>query len=81
MMWISYLSGVLSVALAYAIFSSHESDELELDEVDDGGITINEGSSRIKVLPCQTCRKLNRHREVRPHVFECNKCGRILDAS
>jgi hypothetical protein len=80
MSWISFITGGMAVLMAYALFSANaeEDDELVAEESD---LVINEGSGRHVTLSCQTCRKLKRHREVRPNVFQYCKCKRHVDIS
>jgi acetyl-CoA carboxylase beta subunit len=80
MSWVSFITGGMTVIMAYAFFSagSEEEEELIAEESD---LVISEGSGRHVTLSCQTCRKLKRHREVRPNVFQCTKCKRHVDIS
>lgn len=80
MSWASFITGGLTVLMAYALFSAGTDDEEEFDGVE-SDLVINEGSGRHVTLSCQTCRKLKRHREVRPNVFQCTKCKRHVDIS
>jgi hypothetical protein len=79
MSWVSFITGGMTVILAYAIFSAGADDE-EFD-VAESDLVINEGSGRHVTLSCQTCRKLKRHREVKPDIFQCTKCKRHVDIS
>lgn len=79
MSWISFITGGMTVIMAYAFFSGGAEDDEEL--VVEADLVINEGSGRHVTLSCQTCRKLKRHREVRPNVFQCTKCKRHVDIS
>jgi acetyl-CoA carboxylase beta subunit len=81
MSWISFITGGLSVLMAYALFSAGGADEDEELVAEESDLVINEGSSRHVTLSCQTCRKLKRHREVRPNLFQCTKCKRHVDVS
>jgi acetyl-CoA carboxylase beta subunit len=80
MSWVSFITGGLTVLMAFALFSvgANEDEELVTEESD---LVINEGSGRHVTLSCQTCRKLKRHREIRPNVFQCCKCKRYVDIS
>jgi hypothetical protein len=81
MSWVSFITGGLSVILAYAIFSAGAEDPEEEFDGAESDLVINEGSGRHVTLSCQTCRKLKRHREIRPDVFQCTKCKRHIDIS
>jgi acetyl-CoA carboxylase beta subunit len=83
MSWVSFISGGITVLLTFAMFtSSNEDEEIEMDQ-DEGDeeseIVVNDFSSRHVTLSCQTCRKLKKHREVKPNLFQCTKCKRHVD--
>jgi acetyl-CoA carboxylase beta subunit len=80
MSWVSFITGGMTVIMAYAVFSAGADDEEEMVGADPD-LVINEGSSRHVTLSCQTCRKLKRHREVKPDIFQCTKCKRHVDIS
>jgi acetyl-CoA carboxylase beta subunit len=71
----------MSVIMTYAIYSAgrdaEESDLVE-DESEEN-IIVNDFSGRHITLSCQTCRKLKRHKEVQPNLFQCVKCKRHVD--
>jgi acetyl-CoA carboxylase beta subunit len=83
MNWINFIEGGISVLLAYAMFTSsndEEEIEMEQDEGDEKSeIVVNDFSSRHVTLSCQTCRKLKKHKEVQPGLFQCTKCKRHVD--
>lgn len=73
--YVDFVSGALCAAFAYAMFTSDvdsEDDILE-DEENDGF------EGRHVTLSCQTCRKLKKHREVEPNLYQCTKCKRHID--
>jgi uncharacterized paraquat-inducible protein A len=70
---INFCLGVMSVLIAYAMFSDNQ-----LEEAEEAEVRINGVSSKLIELSCQTCRKLKNHREVEPGVFECVKCHRRI---
>ncbi|MBY0144270.1 hypothetical protein [Neobacillus niacini] len=80
MSWVSFITGGMTVIMAYAVFSTGAEEDEEL-VTEDSDLVINEGSGRHVTLSCQTCRKLKRHREIRPNVFQCCKCKRHVDIS
>lgn len=85
MEWHSFVVGLISAAIAFAMFS--ESEEAEVDEVAGhtgqtgvgSDLDIHDFSSRHVTLSCQTCRKLKRHKEIEPNLFQCVKCKRHVD--
>ncbi|MEH6994251.1 hypothetical protein V7075_16270 [Neobacillus drentensis] len=79
MSWISYITGGMTVILAYAFYVvGMEDGEEELGEEEDN-VVVNDFSGRYVTLSCQTCRKLKRHKEVEPNLFQCTKCKRHVD--
>jgi acetyl-CoA carboxylase beta subunit len=80
MSWISFITGGMAVLMAYALFSVGAEDDEEFEGAE-SDLVINEGSGRHVTLSCQTCRKLKRHREIRPNIFQCTKCKRHVDIS
>ncbi|QIZ08484.1 hypothetical protein HFZ78_18690 [Priestia megaterium] len=83
MSWVSFITGGMSVILAYVFYSVgiKDSEELVAEEVLSSDVVVNDSTGRYVTLSCQTCRKLKRHREVRPNVFQCMKCKRHIDIS
>lgn len=86
MEWHSFVIGLVSAALAFAMFSESgeetEADEEVVSDSEHTGLTdvdIHDFSSRHVTLSCQTCRKLKRHKEVQPNLFQCVKCKRHVD--
>lgn len=58
---VSFLTGAMSAAFAFALFSNNEEDEIESDfENDDSELEINDFSVRHVTLSCQTCSKLKK---------------------
>lgn len=79
MSWISYITGGMTVILAYAFYAvGMEDEEEELGE-EENNVVVNDFSGRYVTLSCQTCRKLKRHKEVEPNLFQCIKCKRHID--
>lgn len=69
---LSFLTGALSTAFAFALFTSEHGEETETEEMP--GHT-----GRTVIISCQTCRKLKRHREIEQNLFQCTKCKRNVD--
>jgi acetyl-CoA carboxylase beta subunit len=80
MNWVSFISGGITVLLTYALSSSDEEEELEMEinETKDN-LMVNDFTGRFAVLSCQTCRKLKRHKEIEPDLYQCTKCKRHTD--
>lgn len=79
MSWISYITGGMTVIFAYAFYAVGMEDGEEELEVEENNIMVNDFSGRYVTLSCQTCRKLKRHKEVEPNLFQCTKCKRHVD--
>lgn len=82
--WFSFTLGAIGGGMFIAVFRDGEESELgEMEDSElDGGVPISEGESvrsRLVVLSCQTCRKLKKHREVEPGLFQCVRCKRHTD--
>jgi acetyl-CoA carboxylase beta subunit len=80
MNWISYISGGMTVLLTYAMFTTDEEEVLEVEsnETEDN-LVVNDFTGRFVTLSCQTCRKLKKHKEIEPNLFQCTKCKRHTD--
>ncbi|KSU86558.1 hypothetical protein AS180_17875 [Priestia veravalensis] len=80
MEWHSFIIGLVSASFAYALFSEKgDQEELVAEDDQTEDIEINDFSGRHVTLSCQTCRKLKRHKEVEPNLFQCVKCKRHVD--
>lgn len=81
--WISFFTGATCVALSFALFTSHEDDDFEYEEIEgeenESDLVVNGHSKRHVVMSCQTCRKLKRHTEIQPNLYQCVKCKRHVD--
>ncbi|CEG28059.1 hypothetical protein [Bacillus sp. B-jedd] len=77
MSWISFMSGVLVTIFAYNLFTYNIEEDGE--EVFENEIEINGFSGRLVTLSCQTCRKLKKHRELQPSLYQCTRCNRYVD--
>lgn len=78
---VSFTTGLLSAVFAYSLFSQKENDEIEeVEEEVEDDLVINDGSTgRHVTMSCQTCRKLKKHKEVSPNLYQCCKCKRHVD--
>jgi acetyl-CoA carboxylase beta subunit len=79
MSWISFIAGGMTVIMGYALYSVGMDSEEEFEEVPESGVIVNDFSGRHVTLSCQSCRKLKRHKEVEPNLFQCRKCKRHVD--
>lgn len=79
MIWTSFLTGSLVTAFAFALFKSEDEPETELIEEEGNDILVNDFNTRHVTLSCQTCRKLKRHKEIEPNLYQCAKCKRHVD--
>jgi acetyl-CoA carboxylase beta subunit len=79
MSWISYITGGMTVILAYAFYAVGMEDGEETLVEAENNVVVNDFSGRYVTLSCQTCRKLKRHKEVEPNLFQCTKCKRHVD--
>ncbi|MDX5476612.1 MAG: hypothetical protein LPK00_13840 [Bacillaceae bacterium] len=73
---ISFLTGVLITTFAFSLFKEKDFD-FEEDVQQD--LELNDATGRHVTLSCQSCRKLKRHKEIEPGLFECVKCKRRSD--
>jgi acetyl-CoA carboxylase beta subunit len=78
MSWVSFITGGLTVIMAYAFFSAGAEDDEEL-AAEESDLVVTDFTGRFVTLSCQTCRKLKRHKEVEPNLFQCTKCKRHID--
>lgn len=78
---VSFTTGLLSAVFAYSLFSQKENDEIEEveEEVEDDLVINDESTGRHVTMSCQTCRKLKKHKEVSPNLYQCCKCKRHVD--
>jgi acetyl-CoA carboxylase beta subunit len=79
MSWGSFITGAITALFMYALFTSDKEYVEEIEEVDGEEIEINDFHTRHVTISCQTCRKLKRHKEVKPNLFQCVKCKRHTD--
>ncbi|WP_448160763.1 hypothetical protein [Bacillus cereus] len=80
MNWVSFISSGMAVLFIYALFAEQEEEnELELEEGIRNDLIVNSSTGRSVTLSCQTCRKLKRHKEIEPDLYQCIKCKRHVD--
>ncbi len=73
--YVDFVSGAMTVAFAYAMFKGNDV-ELELVEEDED---TEDFTGRHVTISCQGCRKLKKHREIEPDLYQCTKCKRLVD--
>jgi hypothetical protein len=81
MSWISFITGGMTVIMAYAfisIGSEEEETDMEIIESEEG-LVVTGVSNRLFSMLCPTCRKQKKFREIAPRVFECTRCKRTAD--
>jgi len=78
--WVNIGIGAISAMFAYFLFTSDNNKDTT-DHTEDAvsDIEINDYSGRHVTLSCQTCRKLKRHKEIEPNMYQCVKCKRHVD--
>lgn len=77
---VSFVSGMISVTFAYALFTSDRDEEvLEGTDFEEYDEDEELSSARTVMMSCQTCRKLKKHKEVEKDLFQCTKCKRHVD--
>lgn len=77
---ISFTTGLMSAVFAYALFTQKEEVIEDLEGEHEEELVINDGSTgRHVTMSCQTCRKLKKHKEVEPNLYQCCKCKRHVD--
>jgi acetyl-CoA carboxylase beta subunit len=74
---VSAIAGGVGTLFAYFLFASNRNED-DIEE-DDEEIEINDFATRYVTMSCQTCRKLKRHKEVKPNLYQCVKCKRHVD--
>lgn len=79
MSWVSFISGGMVVIFVYALFSPVWEEEIVNDLQENDEIEVHDFQTRYVTLSCQTCRKLKKHKEVKPNLFQCMKCKRHVD--
>lgn len=77
--WISFLSGILTAALIYVMFSDKGKGELEVIADIENDIEYEDTTGRNVTMMCVTCRKQKRHKEIEPDLYECTRCKRQVD--
>lgn len=78
----SFTTGLMAALFAYSLFSQSEEviDDVEEEVEEEETLVINDGfTGRHVTMSCQTCRKLKKHKEVQPNLYQCCKCKRHVD--
>jgi acetyl-CoA carboxylase beta subunit len=77
---INFILGGMTVLMGFALFSSSNKDEVEIGIIEpESELVVKGPTGRYVTLSCQTCRKLKKHKEVEPNLFQCVKCKRHVD--
>jgi hypothetical protein len=80
MSWASFITGGITALFMYVLFTSdREEEDLEENAPEDDEIELNDFHTRHVTISCQTYRKLKRHKEIKPNLFQCVKCKRYVD--
>ena len=79
--WTGFFVGSITTMMIYAFYTmgkESEEDELEV-EAAEGEVEVPDFQARHVTMSCQTCRKLKRHKEIEPNLYQCVKCKRHVD--
>jgi hypothetical protein len=78
---VSFITGGMTVIMAYALFSNGQSDEMDEEGIieTESDLVVNGPGGRHVVMSCQTCRKLKKHKEIKSDLYQCTKCKRQVD--
>jgi acetyl-CoA carboxylase beta subunit len=80
MSWVSFITGGMTVLMVYALFSSAQEEDLVIeDDNQDADLIVNGPTGRHVTMSCQSCRKLKKHKEIEPNLYQCTKCKRHVD--
>ncbi len=78
-----YIIGGLTVLIARAMLKDATQEKEDFEEDQDHETLLqyeyDHGSNRTVELYCQGCRKVKKHREVEPDLYQCTKCKRLVD--
>lgn len=84
--WVSFISGSVMTVFVYGLFASgkedeedYENEDYEDEDEDNDEVEINYFKGKTAIMSCQTCRKLKKHSEVKPNLWQCTKCKRHTD--
>lgn len=77
--YVDFLTGAISVGVAYALFKGSDDVIIKSDNDNEDFEVNEEGPGRLVTMSCQGCRKLKKHREIEPNLFQCTKCRRYVD--
>jgi acetyl-CoA carboxylase beta subunit len=78
---VSFIAGIICTTMLFALIKDNAGEWEEIGEVpvDPDEVETNDHSIRHVTLSCQTCRKLKRHKEIQPNLYQCVKCKRHVD--
>ncbi|WML38721.1 hypothetical protein RCG19_16155 [Neobacillus sp. OS1-2] len=83
MNWTDFILGGMTVIFSYAFYCAGMDDGTDVEDEDlgqeDSNLVVSDFSGRHVTLSCQSCRKLKRHKEVQPNLYQCVKCKRHVD--
>jgi hypothetical protein len=81
MSWVSFITGGMTVLIAFAMFTVIDKEEMELESntSERNELIVNHSTGMYVTLSCQTCRKLKRHKVIETNLYQCTKCKRHVD--
>lgn len=78
MNWDDFFMGAVMTVFTYVLFTHKQDVDIDGDNIEED-MEVHDFQSRHVTLSCQTCRKLKKHKEVEPGIFQCVKCKRHVD--
>ena len=82
MSWVSFICGGITVLITYSLFTGERDEEDEMIPIAGAignNLVVSSSTGRYVTLSCQTRRKLKRHKEIEPNLYQCTKCKRHVD--
>lgn len=79
MEWVSFMTGVMGTAFAFALFSSNNEDETDPEFENEEENETNDFIGRSTQMYCQSCRKVKNHKEIEKDLWQCTRCKRHVD--
>jgi acetyl-CoA carboxylase beta subunit len=78
--WHDFILGAISSMFTFIIMTSDKEEVVPENEPEENEeLEVHDFKSRHVTLSCQSCRKLKKHKEVKPNLFQCVKCKRHVD--